>query len=412
MAKIPIRNLKQCYTAVHAITDIPSPTRDIDLSMEHHSVQSQLEKLTLDFSGKSYIFLTTVSTTLTSLVLPFSMMIFFDRIIPNNSMDSLAFIFIIILLSIILDNILKSYESAYIDKHAEVKGDFLINDLYQFLLKASLRNYHKEKYGVYLEDISTIEMAKKNLLTEGIKQIANLSALCFIWLVIAMIHMQTGIIIAIGGATAFLIAHIYRFKQAYLAEEKSRLEAATNTSVIEMISNAHSMKCTNMEFRIENYLSPTITARELITSAYESNSTQINERTTIINQVILFIVVFSCASSVINNDINQGVMAAIILLVNRFNSQLQTVIGAHQMHIITNAARHSLERLLTLKEQEDTQSEIDKINSIELLGKPLTPGVLYLLKGCNASGKSFLLSLFSKRVIDNEFPLYINQKSI
>ena len=89
--------------------------------------------------------------------------------------------------------------------------------MYQFLLKASLRNYHKEKYGVYLEDISTIEMAKNNLLTEGIKQIANLSALFFIWLVIAMIHMQTGIILAIGGATAFLIAHFYRFKQAYLA---------------------------------------------------------------------------------------------------------------------------------------------------------------------------------------------------
>ncbi|MCK5880876.1 MAG: ABC transporter ATP-binding protein [Sinobacterium sp.] len=355
--------------------------------------------LGLPASGKVYIFASSIAATLASLVLPFSIMIFFDRIIPNNSFESLAFIFVIILLSIAVDNILKSLESQYIDKYSEREGQRLVGSLYQLLLNASLEQYQKEKYGVYLEDINTIESAKSTLLTEKIKQIANIAATSMVWIVICLIHPVTGAILFIGGLLAFLIGHLSRYKQFYLSAKKSALEGSTNTTIIEIISSTHAMKCANMEFRIENHLNPMMKQREMVTSCYEENATKINARTALLNQVLLFIVVFSCATAVINNDINQGVMAAVILLVNRYNQQLQTVISAHHMRVLTDSARKSLAHLQALKPNNEGKALITAVETIEFIhagSQEIKMGAVCAIQGSSGAGKTLCLSALSK----------------
>lgn len=373
--------------------------RQIFIDKKKAKENQNKDMLSLPISGKVYIFVSTIATTLASLVLPFSIMIFFDRIIPNNSFESLVFIFGIILFSIIIDNILKGLESQYIDKYAEREGLRLISNLYQLLLTSSLERYKKEKYGVYLEDINTIESAKNTLLTEEIKQIANLSATIMVWLVISLIHLQTGVILLMGGIVAFTIGHISRYKQFYLSSKKSAIEGSTNTTIIEIISSTHTLKCANMEYRIENHLNPIMKEREILTSCYEENSAKINTRTALINQILLFIVVFSCATSVINNEINQGVMAAVILLVNRYNQQLQTMISAHHMRVITHSAKQSLSRLQALKPFSSGSEIIKTIEKITFTveGLPtIKPGFIYAIHGGSGSGKTLFLNIFSR----------------
>jgi ABC-type bacteriocin/lantibiotic exporter with double-glycine peptidase domain len=59
---------------------------------------------------KVYLVFSTIMTTLLGLVLPFSILIIFDRILPNQSTNSLMLLFAVILTAIFIDYQLKRQE--------------------------------------------------------------------------------------------------------------------------------------------------------------------------------------------------------------------------------------------------------------------------------------------------------------
>ncbi|GAM70907.1 ABC transporter protein [Vibrio sp. JCM 19236] len=69
----------------------------------------------ISLPDKLYLALSTIMTTLLGLVLPFSILIIFDRVLPNQAKDTLFLLFAIILLAIVLDYQLKKQEEHIIN---------------------------------------------------------------------------------------------------------------------------------------------------------------------------------------------------------------------------------------------------------------------------------------------------------
>ncbi|WP_197472342.1 hypothetical protein, partial [Oleiphilus sp. HI0067] len=68
----------------------------------------------LGLEGSFYLICCSIISTLLNLVLPFSILIIFDRILPNSAQSSLWLLFIIILLAVILDGIISQIEQVFV----------------------------------------------------------------------------------------------------------------------------------------------------------------------------------------------------------------------------------------------------------------------------------------------------------
>ena len=70
----------------------------------------------LSFYDSVFLLTSSIITTLLGLVLPFAILIIFDRVLPNQSTSTLYFIFSIILIAIFLDYKIGKLEEVLISK--------------------------------------------------------------------------------------------------------------------------------------------------------------------------------------------------------------------------------------------------------------------------------------------------------
>ena len=110
----------------------------------------------LGFFDSCFLIASSITTTLLGLVLPFSILIIFDRILPNSSTSSLYFIFAIILFSIFLDYKVKNLEESMVSKighHFEKK---VTNQLFHAICHSNIDKFKRLEAGEYLERLTTI----------------------------------------------------------------------------------------------------------------------------------------------------------------------------------------------------------------------------------------------------------------
>ncbi|GAL16315.1 ABC transporter protein [Vibrio astriarenae] len=70
----------------------------------------------ISLADKFYLTASTILTTLLGLVLPFSILIIFDRVLPNQAKDTLFLLFFIILAAIYLDTYSKVKKRKYLQR--------------------------------------------------------------------------------------------------------------------------------------------------------------------------------------------------------------------------------------------------------------------------------------------------------
>ena len=183
----------------------------------------------INMADKCYLTFSTIISTLFGLVLPFSILIIFDRVLPNQAQDTLFLLFAIILISIFLDYHLKSQEekiSSIIMRQFETN---LTNKVFQSICLAEISKFRRLEPGEYLERISTIPELKTFFGGESVRALINLAVSVITILIIGLINIWAGVTLLIASAVLAIFAWSLSKQKIGSLQNKSDIEGLTTS---------------------------------------------------------------------------------------------------------------------------------------------------------------------------------------
>ncbi len=366
----------------------------------------------LGFFDAFFLFASSLTTTLLGLVLPFSILIIFDRILPNNSSSSLYFIFAIILIAIFLDYKVKNLEEAIVSRIGNRFEKKITNQLFHAICHSNLSLFKRLETGEYLERLTTIPGLKSFFSGDLIRSAINAFTCLITLLVISLINPGAGVILTLSSLFLLLISlHLSKTKIA-LMEKKSDIEGITNSKVIEIISYPLDIKSRSMEYRLENLMETMVNEREHHTTEFEKQESRFNLTLNLIQQLAVTFTVVSSAMAVINLDISQGVMAAIILLTNRYFAPYQQTMRTISQWRVNKSYIQRLNDILSMEEsQQRTTAPQPTPRVLSYHGSKdyhFTAEKISIVSGPSGSGKSSIVKAFTNKPLTQEYRLSIN----
>lgn len=368
----------------------------------------------INFADKCYLTFSTVISTLFGLVLPFSILIIFDRVLPNQAKDTLFLLFAIILITIFLDYHLKNQEekiSSVIMKQFETN---LTNKVFQSICLAEISKFRRLEPGEYLERIATIPEIKSFFGGESVRALINLTVSILTILIIGLINIWAGVTILLASIVLAVFALSLSKQKINSLENKSDIEGLTTSKIIEIISSPLDIKARNMEYRVESLMTQMVEEREVENIKYEQIESNFSLILSLIQQLSIACVVVVLATAVINMQSSQGIMAAIIMLTNRYFAPYQQVMRTvsrwelNKLHIQRIA--ELLELAASVEQQNDT-TEVERI-SVKYSEKQrieFERGQAYLLTGKSGAGKTHLANCITRQNTDSKLDIQINE---
>ncbi|MBS9954443.1 ATP-binding cassette domain-containing protein [Vibrio alginolyticus] len=368
----------------------------------------------INFADKCYLTFSTVISTLFGLVLPFSILIIFDRVLPNQAKDTLFLLFAIILITIFLDYHLKNQEekvSSVIMKQFETN---LTNKVFQSICLAEISKFRRLEPGEYLERIATIPEIKSFFGGESVRALINLAVSILTILIIGLINIWAGVTILLASIVLAVFALSLSKQKINSLENKSDIEGLTTSKIIEIISSPLDIKARNMEYRVESLMTQMVEEREVENIKYEQIESNFSLILSLIQQLSIACVVVVLATAVINMQSSQGIMAAIIMLTNRYFAPYQQVMRTvsrwelNKLHIQRIA--ELLELAASVEQQNDT-TEVERI-SVKYSEKQriaFERGHAYLLTGKSGAGKTHLANCITRQNTDSKLDIQINE---
>lgn len=360
---------------------------------------------------KVYLIGSTLVTTLLGLVLPFSILIIFDRILPNQSTNSLLLLFALILFSIICDYFVKIQEEKVTSLIMKRYESDLTNKVFNSICLANIAKFNKLEMGQYLERISAIPEIKSFFGGESIKAFINLITSFVTIAIVFFINTGAGVALLAASITLLIAARYLSQKRILLLKKRSDTEGMTNSKIIEIVSSPLEVKSRTMEYRFESLMNSMIDEREDHSIEYERLESSFNLILALIQQLSVALVVVMCAISVINLQISQGVMAAVILLTNRYFSPYQQVMHTFSRWRLNQSHLRHICELLELEEAPPTQKN-QPFQSIVIQQQghtiQLNAGKSYQFFGPTGSGKTFLTRCLTLEQVSDDIMIDID----
>lgn len=330
--------------------------------------------------------------TLLGLVLPFSILIIFDRVLPNNATSTLYYIYAIILASIVLDYKIKAIEGSLISKIGLKFESKITNQLFHAIGTPYIDKFKKLETGEYLERLNTIPALKAFFSGDVISSLINLFTCLITLLIISVIDLKIGMILIVASIFLFIVSYTISNKKIKLLQMKSEIEGLTNSKVIEIISYPHDIKSRAMEYRIENLMKNMVRQREHYNTKFEEQQASYSLLLNLVQQLSVTFVVITSASAVINMEMSQGIMAAIILLTNRYFGPYQQAMRTTGEWKVNRVYITQLNEILEIEKTFEEQAEVElsllpviNINNQEIYFRA---DKINILSGHSGSGKS------------------------
>ncbi|MGF1687212.1 ATP-binding cassette domain-containing protein [Photobacterium japonica] len=373
---------------------------------------------------KVYLVFSTLMTTLLGLVLPFSILIIFDRILPNQSTPSLMLLFGIILTAIVFDYQLKRQEEHLVSVIMKRFESQLTNNVFLAICAANIERFNQREMGEYLERIAAIPDIKQFFGGESIKAMINAGTSLITVLIIFLINTWAGLALIVASGILLITAHFLAQKRVDVLSQRADIEGLTNSKIIEIVANPLDIKSRTMEYRIESVMVEMIRERETQSIAYERLESSFNLTLSLIQQLSVAVVVVLCAQSVIDLSISQGVMAAVILLTNRYFAPYQQVMRTLSRWRVNKLNIERIAEVLALQSSSSSATPAKTANKqpaseqkvqIDTLTVTtpqaqydLSKGHIHLFTGQSGSGKSHLLRCVTRDSHADDHVIQIN----
>ena len=352
------------------------------------------------------------SVNLLALALPLSIMQVYDRIIPNHSSATLAYLFLGLTLVIAIDYVLKTSRSALLSWHATQFGEKVENEAVSRFLRAPNGAFERDPAAVNVS-----RYAAAAALADYHSGQARLVAIDLPFVGIALIVMT------IVGGTMVLVPAVLFFFFAALAIGRARafrkiLDARTAQDnrkydfIAEVLAGIHTVKVMAMEpqmqrrfERLQQAVAETTMASILTGQANQTSAL-------VYGSVSQLIVVAIGGSQVINDHLTMGALACCTMLSGQILQPLLRAISLWTERESVDHRRAEVRLLLDLPSVEVAQAEhaADVMGDIEfekvtfrydaaadfalgVVDLSIRAGTIIGVKGEDGSGRTTLLKL-------------------
>lgn len=299
---------------------------------------------------------------LLTLVFPMTLLQIYDRIIPNQSKNTLFWLAITVFLSITVVAVLQ-VTRAYIGAWADAKFEHFIGcDAYKKLIKCRISEYEKEGSGRHLKRISALSMLKNFYSGQLIISIIDLP---FIFIFLSLIAYVGGWIVLVPIATiSTLIYLVIKNLSSIKNLIKSRQEHDEKrlNFIIETVSKIHTIKSNNIEAQMMRRYEKFQRGSSLFDYLTNQQNAILASNSMTFSQITVVMVVAFGSMMVFNGYITLGTLAACTLLSGRCLSPINILLNIWARMQSINIAREELDKILNMRvESRENLPEISNI---------------------------------------------------
>ncbi|MFK5947252.1 MAG: ATP-binding cassette domain-containing protein [Methylococcales bacterium] len=349
-----------------------------------------------------------------ALALPFVMLQVYDRIIPNQAINTFLVLIIGMLVIIFFDFLLKIWRSTILSWESARFDHSVSLDAMDQILNIHTQDFEGKPVGYYIDKIYALEKIQEFYSGQSILLLMDLP---FALLFLVLVGMIAGPLIAIPLIllVIFLFVSISTGKQLHRAlVTRSVMEDRRQNFIIEILQGIHTVKSMAMEsFMLRRYEKLQLQSAESIYELSRLNSVVQGIGATFSQLAVISFVGFG-SIYVVHGDLTIGGLAAGSMLTSRV---LQPGLKAMNIWIQFQSVRLALDKVNDLfslqKERSGELKAKDKLHgSIELehvnfkypeqeknllndLSLSIKPGESIGISGNNGAGKTTLINLLS-----------------
>ncbi|MEQ9122267.1 MAG: ABC transporter transmembrane domain-containing protein, partial [Alphaproteobacteria bacterium] len=359
------------------------------------------------------ILLSSLGVNLMSLALPLVLLQVYQRIIPNASLDTFAYLLGGMAAVVLLDGLLRAARSYVIAWQGSRFEHLLGRAAVQHLTEAPLHAFNDEPVGRHLERLQAIDIVRDFYGGSGL---VNLLEAPFVLLFLAMIFAISGPLgfvplglFVICGGVAYLVGRKVRAQ----IERRNKVDIQRFNFILEVLNGLAHVKSQAFESFMQRRYERLQGACAVENGALARLSAMSHSCGAFFSYFVLFATAAAGAYMVLDGDLSQGALAAASLLAGRatqpfirsmaFWTEYQTVsvarrnlaaIFAYQPESAAYGAReHRLDGRIDL--DRVTKSYDDGAPVLDALSLAIEPGEFVLIDGAIGSGKSTLLRLIA-----------------
>lgn len=389
------------------------------------------QHLSVNFWKRSDVLLASVVINVTSLALPLVILQVYDRILPNQAINTFALMITALMFAALIELFLRIARSSILAwKGAQYEHATTI-ELLEHILHADLVNFESKSVGRYLNKIDAIKQIREFYSGQTILMLVDLPFavvfLCLIWL-----FAQEMVFVPLTVMAVFaILSYVMGKELKNTLTDKSETSERKQNFLIEVLQGMHIVK--SMAFE-----SPMMRRLEILQGHSANSIYELSKINSVIqsvgatfSQVVMMSFVGIGSIHVVNGDLTVGALAAGTMLSGRVMQPALKAMGLWTQMQGVNIAKEKLQELKSIpleaiSDQEDQQQikgsiEFDDvsfkhINSDQELLKSVSlkvsQGEAIGISGSNGSGKSTLIELIMGFMSPNKGVIKIDSKDI
>ncbi len=359
---------------------------------------------------KTDIILSSLVINLLSLALPMVLLQVYDRLIPNQAMNTLSILIIGLLLVLVIDVLLRTARSYLVGWiGAQYEHETGCNSMGN-IIRGNLGELESVPSGEQLDRLNAIDSIRDFYGSQASLAIIDLP---FVLLFLGILWYIGGWIILLVPITLLVLLGWIAYKLGVhlreAIEEDTLWEDRKYSFIIEVLRGVHSVKSMAMESLMDRRY------EKLMESCSKSsyNVIYLNSLAqgigTTFSQITMIAVASVGSLLVIQNEISLGTLAASILLAGRTVQPLLRALGIWTRFQHIQIAHDKLSLVDDIaQERTDETDDVDKVDTLELkdfsfkynedddfalsnINLKLNHGDIIGIRGGNSSGKSTLL---------------------
>lgn len=365
-----------------------------------------------------------------SLALPMVLLQVYDRLIPNQALNTLTILIVGLSIVLILDVLLRTARSYLVGwigaQYEHEAGCNAMNSI----MNGSLGELERIPAGEQLDRLNAIDSIRDFYGSQASLAIMDLP---FVLLFLALLWYIGGWLIVVPVLLLIFLGSIAFYLGLHLREaieEDTVWEDRKYSFIIEVLRGVHSVKSMAMESQMDRRY------QKLMESCSKStyNVIYLNSIAqgigTTFSQITMIAVASIGSLLVISNSITMGALAASILLAGRTVQPILRALGIWTRFQHIQIAHEKLDEIdKVVPERTGETKDIEKINTIELknfsfkydaddnfalnnINLKLNHGEIIGIRGGNSSGKSTLLWAMMGGLTPTEGEILINDQPI
>ncbi len=307
------------------------------------------------------------------MVLPFTIIQIYDRVIPNSSYNTFAAFMIILFIVLIIEASLKIMRG-FVSTSLDTKLGYILSlNAYKTAVNSDLIEFERDPFSVQIDRFNLIVVLKEYYSGQYLIAICDAPFLIFYFIFFYCIQVYVGLTVTILclGLLAISYLQASKFKESQL--QKTKETQVISKFLIELLAGVSTIKTLGLEeqmLRRYERLQKNHVKREFqFIQERMSSGKSIN----ITSQIIVIVAAIVSCCTIFKNYMTLGGMSACILLAGKIMQPLASLINLIIRWENFSIASQEFNKFINIKPELLIEStEFDKIKKINLVKGEIT----------------------------------------